>query len=427
MRPVRSRRLRSTLRVCGALFVLLSTAVVAAQTAEVIGEVRVHGNHTTPNADVLALAGLQLGSAATDAALREAAERLDRSGRFDNVEIRKRYRSIDNPSDILVIILVDEVTGISEDNLFPGPLKKLRGRGMWLPVVDYADGYGFTYGARITLVDALGPRSRISTPLTWGGERQAAVEVDRTFERGPFTRIEGAAAITRRMNPHFDVPDTRTEFRARAERSVTSWLRVGGGARHTSVDFEETEDTFVAPGADVVLDTRMDPGFPRNAVHLSAGVEQLRFEGGDRVTRWTTDLRGYIGVFGSTVLAVRAATLMAGDPLPTYEQALLGGLSTLRGYDLGYRAGDNLAVVSTELRVPLTSPLIMGKFGVKGFFDAGTVYPHGAGLTDQVFDRGAGGGMFISWAVIRMSLDVGWPIGGPTNQPQWHFGLGVTF
>jgi hypothetical protein len=427
MRPVWSRGLRSTLRVCGALVVLLSAAVVAAQTGEVIGEVRVHGNHTTPDADVLALAGLQLGSAATDAALGEAAERLDQSGRFDNVEIRKRYRSIDNPSDILVIILVDEVTGISEDNLVPGPLRKLRSLGMWLPVVDYADGYGFTYGARITFVDALGPRSRISAPLTWGGERQAAVEVDRTFERGPFTRIEGAAAITRRVNPHFDVPDTRTEFRARAERAVRSWLRVGGGARHTSVDFEGTEDTFVAPGADVVVDTRTDPGFPRNAVHLAGGVEQLRFDGGRHVARWTADLRGYLGVFGSTVLAVRAATLTAGASLPTYEQALLGGLSTLRGYDLGYRAGDNLAAVSAELRVPLTSPLIMGKFGVKGFIDAGTVYPHGARLTDQVFDRGAGGGMFISWAVIRMSLDVGWPIGGPTNTPQWHFGLGVTF
>jgi hypothetical protein len=409
------------------LLLLLFPPAVAAQTGEVIGEVRVHGNHTTPDADVLALAGLQVGAPVTEATLQEAADRLDRSGRFDNAEVRKRYRSIDNPRDILVIILVDEVEGISDDNLTPGPLRKLRSLGMWLPVLNYADGYGFSYGARFTFVEALGRRSRISTPLTWGGERRAAVEVDRTFERGPISRIEGAVSVTRRDNPHFDVADTRTELRARAERAVTSWLRVGGGARHTRVSFDGAEDRFVAPGADVVVDTRIDPGFPRNAVHLIAGVEQLRFDGGNHVTRWTTDLRGYVGLFGSTVLGVRAATLTAGGALPAYEQALLGGLSTLRGYDFGYRADDNLALVSAELRVPLTSPLIMGKFGVKAFIDAGTVYPHGARLTDREFDRGAGGGVFMSWAVLRMGLDVAWPLGGPTRRPQWHFGLGVTF
>lgn len=417
---------RRTLPIAGALL-LLWAAAAAAQTIERLGEVRVHGNHTTPDADILTIAGLQVGAAVTDHSLEEAAARLRQSRRFDAVEIRKRYRSLDNPSDILVIILVDEVAGITGDDLTPGPAKRLRSLGMWLPVLDYADGYGFTYGARIAFVGALGPRSRISTPLTWGGERKAAVEVDRTFERGPFSRVEGAASLTRRVNPHFDVPDRRTEVRARAEGAVTSWLRVGGGARRTSVSFEGVDDTFVAPNADVVVDTRVDPGFPRNAVHVTAGIEQLRFDGGLRVARRTADLRGYVGLFGSTVLALRAATTTAGGALPRYEQALLGGTNTLRGYDFGYRAGDNLALVSAEIRVPLTSPLIMGKLGVKGFVDAGTVYPYGARLADQALDRSIGGGAFMSWAVIRMGLDVAWPIGGATSKPRWHFGLGVTF
>jgi hypothetical protein len=415
------------IRVYGTVLVLLVTTAAAAQTGEVIGEVRVHGNHTTPDADVLALADLQVGSAVSDATLRAAAERLDRSGRFDHVEVRKRFRSIDNPSDILVIILVDEVAGISEDDLMPGPFRRLRSLGMWLPVLDYADGYGFTYGARVTFVDALGKRSRVSAPLTWGGERKAAVEVDHTFERGPLSRLEGAVSVTQRTNPHFDLADRRFEVRARAERAITSWLRIGGGARHTRVSFDGADESFIAPGADVLIDTRTDPGYPRNAVHLAAGVEQLRFDGGHDVARWTTDLRGFVGLFGSTVLALRAATVTARASLPPYEQALLGGTSTLRGYDFGYRADDNLAALSAELRVPLTSPLILAKLGVKGFVDAGTVYPHGARLSDQVFDRGAGAGVFMTWTVLRMGLDVAWPLGAPTNRPQWHFGLGVTF
>ena len=43
--------------------------------------------------------------------LQQAEERLRRSGRFADVEVRKRFRSIDNPSDILVIVLVDEHAG----------------------------------------------------------------------------------------------------------------------------------------------------------------------------------------------------------------------------------------------------------------------------------------------------------------------------
>jgi outer membrane protein assembly factor BamA len=253
------------------------------------------------------------------------------------------------------------------------------------------------------------------------------VEVDRAFERGPFSRIDAALSITRRINPHFDVADTRTEVRARAERAVTSWLRLGGGVRRARVSFAGDDDTFVAPGADLVIDTRTDPGFPRNAIHVAAAGEQLRFDRQRHVVRWTLDLRGYVGLFGSSVLALRGATVSARDTLPAYEQALLGGTSTLRGYDFGYRAGDNLAMVSAEVRVPLTSPLVMGKLGIKGFVDAGTVYPHGARLTDQVLDRGVGAGVFMSWAVLRMGLDVAWPIGGATKKPRWHFGLGVTF
>jgi outer membrane protein assembly factor BamA len=410
-----------------ALALTVAPIAAAAQGVEVLGEVRVHGNHTTPDADILSLAGLQVGAPVTDAVLREAAERLRRSGRFDDVDVRKRYRSIDDPNDILVVILVNEVTGITATDLTPGPMKKMRSLGMWFPVLDYADGYGFTYGARISFVDTFGKRSRISVPLTWGGERKAAVELDRTLRSGIFSRIEGAASIARRENPHYEIGDTRRELSARAERALTAWLRVGGGARITNVHFGSADDTFVTPRFDVTLDTRTDPTFPRNAIHVVSAIEQLRFDGGSRIARATTDARGYVGLIRSTVLALRATTSQSKDPLPPYEQAFLGGVPTLRGYDFGYRVGDNLASFSAELRVPFTSPVYMGKFGIKAFLDAGTVYAAGQKLADQELERGVGGGVFITWAVVRMGLDVAWPITQPDRKPHFHFGLGVTF
>ena len=89
-----------------------------------------------------------------------------------------------------------------------------------------------------------------------------------------------------------------------------------------------------------------------------------------------------------------------------YEHNLLGGGANLRGYDAGYKAGDNLAAASAELRIPLTSPLNVGRFGVKAFVDWGTIYGVGDKLADQTFDRGIGGGAYLHLTVVSMSLDV---------------------
>jgi outer membrane protein assembly factor BamA len=395
-------------------------------TTEIVGEVRVHGNHTTPDQDVLTLAGLVIGSQVTPDALEQAAARLRASGRFRDVEIRKRFRSLTDPSDILLIVLVDELAGVSDTDLTPSPLKRFKVAGMWLPVLDYADGYGFTYGARVSFVDVLGRRSRVSVPLTWGGERRAALEIDRTFERGPFTRIEGAASLARRENPYYDTGDTRREVRARAERAVTSWLRIGGGAGMTNVRFGELDDSHTTTGVDLIVDTRRDPAFPRNAVHATLGWEHLNFSTHTDANRHSSDLRGYVGLVKSSVLALRVTNTQSSAPLPAYEQSLLGGTSLLRGYRFGYRVGDNLAALSAELRVPLTSPLNIGRLGVKAFVDYGAVYPYGAKLADQQFDRGVGGGVFMTLPAVRIGLDVAWP-DSADNKPRWHFGLGVSF
>jgi hemolysin activation/secretion protein len=124
------------------------------------------------------------------------------------------------------------------------------------------------------------------------------------------------------------------------------------------------------------------------------------------------------------VLALRAQFSRVTAPLPPSEQALLGGSDSLRGYATGYRAGDNLAAVSAELRVPFTSPLRIGRFGVKAFVDAGTVWPDGERLANQRFDRGIGGGVYAGIAVLMFDLDVAWPESGG---PRVHVGMGVTF
>jgi outer membrane protein assembly factor BamA len=402
-------------------FILAATGA-SAQT-ETIAEIRVHGNHTTPDADLLSIAGLSIGQDASDGRLRAAERRLRESRRFEGAEVLRRYRSIADPSEILVIVTIDEHPAVDDLDLTPGPMEKLKAAGMWMPILSHADGYGFTYGARTTFIDPLGRNTRLSFPLTWGGERRAAAELERSFENGPFDTIRGTFSVNRRINPHFLASDRRFEARVRGERVFTTWLRAGAGARLTDVGFGGLGDKTRAGGADMVFDTRLDPAFPRNAVYASTGVERMAFDVGG-ATRWTTDLRGYIGVGGSPVLALRGSMIRSNAVLPAFEQSLLGGSGSLRGYRTGHRAGDNLATLSAELRYPLNSPLRTGRFGLKAFVDGGTTWASGERLKDQRFERGIGGGVYFGAGPLIVDLDVAWP---ETGKPRAHFGLGVSF
>jgi outer membrane protein assembly factor BamA len=406
------------------VLVLLCAAVARAQTSPgVVGEVRVHGNHTTPDADILGIVGEVVGKPATDELIAEVQNKLERSGRFEGVEVRKRFRSIENPDDILLMVVVDEVPGVDELDLTPGPMKKFWSSGMFLPVLHSEDGYGLTYGARVSFVDRLGPRSRITVPLTWGGERQARVQLERAFKSGPVERISGEYGIVRRENPHYEIGDERVTLGARVDVAPARWLRFGGSARRDHVDFGDLDDTVSRFGADAAMDTRVDPAFPRNAVHVTFGIDRVSFAGGHAVQK-KVDARGYVGLFRQIVLAVRGVSSIADASLPTYEQVLLGGAANLRGYDAGYKAGDNLAAASAELRVPITAPLNIGRFGVKAFVDWGTVYGVGGKLSDQAFERGIGAGAYLHLTIVSLSLDMA---RSQTGDTRVHFGMGVTF
>jgi hemolysin activation/secretion protein len=176
-------------------------------------------------------------------------------------------------------------------------------------------------------------------------------------------------------------------------------------------------------GPFAVFDTRIDPAFPRDAIHARVGWERIDFEVGE-ADRFATDIRGYIDIGGSRVLALRGQLVQSSAPLPFAEQTLLGGSESLRGYRTGYRADDNMAAGTIEVRQPLNSPLSFGRFGVKAFVDAGTVWASGGRIGDQQFDRGIGGGVYFGAGPFIMDLDIAKP---QTGNVRAHFGMGVSF
>lgn len=264
--------------------------------------------------------------------------------------------------------------------------------------------------------------------MTWGGYKRAGVELDRTFNRGPLTRIEFGSAIQSRRNPAFDDDDYRRRVWARAEKALGP-LRLGGTTGWQRVEFGSGRDDFSSIGGDVAFDTRLDPVLPRNAVYASASIERLFFSSQSsspnrQIDRIRLDGRGYLGLIGQSVLVARAVREDASDPQPPYLQSLLGGWSSLRGFAAGAYFGDTMVSGSLELRVPISSPLSFGKLGLSAFVDTGTTYGTGERFRTQDLHTGVGGAVWITITALRMGVSVAHGLGATTRA---NFGVSLIF
>ncbi len=296
---------------------------------------------------------------------------------------------------------------------------------MFLPILHSEDGYGFTYGARISFVDRLGPRSRITVPLTWGGERQARVQLERAFKSGPIERVAGEFGISRRENPHYEIGDRRVGFGARLESAPARWLRLGAGGRRDDVRVWRCRGHGVAlrrrrhdrhPRRSGVpaqrhprhvrhrsRDVRCRPRQPeegrrarlRRAVRTdgAGGARPERHDRRARCRRTSTTCSAARRTCAATTPATRPATIS-----PPHRP-------------------------SCASRSPLRSSI--GRFGVKAFVDWGTIYGVGDKLSDQAFEIAASAAAPTctspSSACRSTSPD------RDSGDTRFHFGMGVTF
>lgn len=406
---------------------LLPLVARAQPPAEVVASIQVQGNVLTPDADVVRLAGVAVGDPFDPTTIGAVAARLRDSRRFVSVEVLKRFASIADPSHIALVIIVDEGPVSIErtgDPAVPTRVVRRRGAGLlYFPVLAFEEGYGLTYGVRVARPGVAGARSQLTTPLTWGGERRAGAQLEVRPARGPFRRVEGGASLARRVHPFYDVPDRRERVSLRGETRVRQSVRADVSTAWERVHFGGGTDALVRTGASVTLDTRTDPLLPRRAVAARVAWEHVALRTGAFDVLDVT-ASGYVGLVRHGVLVVKGTRRDATRALPPYEQSVLGGGATVRGLEAGSAVGDTLTAGTLELRVPLTSPLRIGKLGVSVFVDAATVYDEGERLRDQRFERGAGAGLWFSAALIHVSVAVARGIGHGTRV---HVSTGLAF
>ena len=414
--------------VGGVVLTLLAATTGAAQPAtsfEVVTELRIHGNYSVPDADVMQMVGIAPGDRIGPDTLDTIVARLRATGRFDEVEVRKRYTSLTRSDDVALIVLVHERPAAVKRNRMVRALYTASRQTLFMPIVDYAEGHGLTYGARFSLVDVLGDRGRLTMPLTMGGTRQAALELEKRFDVGVVHAVGGGVSTSRQENQHYRVTDRRNEAWVGADRKVAGALRVSARASLSDVRFGLIDERLATYRVVLELDTRRTIGFPRDAVFARAVWQWLDPAGGAAtVSQPQLDARGFIGLFGQSVLALRAQYQGASAAVPAYAQPLLGGGGSVRGHRVGTRAGDRLAAASAELRFPLDSPLSFGAAGVRLFVDTGAVWDVDERLRKTRFSQGVGGGVFLSAAFVNLQLDLAHDLRGGARL---HFATSVSF
>lgn len=310
---------------------------------------------------------------------------------------------------------------------------------MFVPILDAEDGYGVTYGAQFAFAGHRSNRRRIVVPASWGGDKRIGAEYQQEFARRFAPRLRTGAFLQRRTHPFFalrqgserpesesrgDANADRTRVWGRAEWPFLRDVRAGAEIAWQSSSLAGQDVDARSIGADVIIDTRVDPLMPHNAVFVRSAIERLHFSSANTAVRTAIDANGYVGVYRGTILALRAVREDFSKPVPAFYKSMLGGSSNLRGFRAGHAIGDTLVAGSAELRIPTTSPLRVARFGVSIFMDAGTTFDKDQRFSDQKLQKGIGAGIWATAPLFRFSVAVARGIGSGMRT---HIGAGLTF
>jgi len=130
------------------------------------------------------------------------------------------------------------------------------------------------------------------------------------------------------------------------------------------------------------------------------------------------DLRNYIDTGQDTVLALRLMGGIADTTLPDYEKFSVGGVNTLRGYDLSEFEGEKMLVFNAEYRWDIAESTQLVVFGDAGY---AWVLDDPILFDDIKFGYGVGLRFDTPLGPIRLDYGLG-EEGGQT-----YFSIGQTF
>jgi outer membrane protein assembly factor BamA len=386
----------------------------------VLRTILLHGNEVTKDFVILREMSLKPGSRVTEGALQYDRNRIYSLGLFNNVQLWIQPSTGDT-ADLLVEVH-------ERWYIFPYPIFGIRDR-------DLSRVY---YGAGLVHTNFRGRDEKLSFSFVLGYNPSIAISYRNPFldESGTsffelglsFNKVRNRSQQLIAGEPDFD------------ERHFSVGLTVGKrfGIEHTtwiSAGYEVADlsehvplrtlspsgiDRYPVISAGYSYDTRDLVVYPGYGTLLRATVTKNGLPS-DYVNyiRYSADVRHYVPLVGSLVLAGRAFTdVFAAGRLPGYNHVYFGYGERIRGHFREILEGENIFGVSSELHVPiipiryfnvgfLPSAFSVWKFGVLAsvFGDAGTTWYRGQPLAVNRMLRGYGTGidvLFAYDAVLRL-------------------------
>ena len=187
--------------------------------------------------------------------------------------------------------------------------------------------------------------SRLSFPLTWGGDRSAQARAREDLRPRP-----ADARASRRVDLATDESVFRRRRRPRSRCGCApsaTITRVAARRRDRRLAARgrssSASDSFTHAGADVTFDTRLDPMLARNAVYGARVGRALRLHArGARQPEPSSTAAATSASSARTCSSCARCARTADVPLPPYLQPMLGGMANLRGFRAGSAIGDTL-------------------------------------------------------------------------------------
>lgn len=326
-----------------------------------------------------------------------------------------------------------------------------------LPIVFYQPETGLGFGASLLTYYQLTPGDTVSPPsslaligiYTTKNQVEIGFSSDMYFDADRW-RVSLGAGYSKFPNKFWgignDTPDEAEEDYTPISVRLLTWPQkriaegwfAGFGAALVSRKISDVEDggmldSGVVPGTDdgqilgfrgsLIRDTRDSTIFPRRGAY-----HQLLVDGYPEIwiadygfARYTLDLRGYVPVTRTHVLALRALGVASSGEPPFDQLAELGGDSDLRGYYQGRYRDRHLISFHAEYRLPL-----FWRVGAVGFVGAGQVAESVSGFgLDRFWPSGGLGLRFL--AIEETGLNIRADVAIGDGDSGFYLGVGEVF
>lgn len=211
-----------------------------------------------------------------------------------------------------------------------------------------------------------------------------------------------------------------------AHTAYRALVAIQGGGLFDGGSVPGAEDgAVVGIGGLITRDTRDNTVFPR-----SGGLQQGRAVWYDAAlgsdydfALFTVDLRRYLPLLSSHVLAFRALGMASTGAAPFDLLPQLGGDALLRGYYAGRFRDRQLLAFQGEYRAP-----VWWRLGIVGFVEAGQVARHPGDFAFDRFKTAVGAGLRIQLSRqegLNVRADYGW--GFDVGEGGFYLSLGEAF